>query len=83
MPKNAAASSGLGVISVFQARLTGSLTSSAPLCSPACQAPNAPAAGCVKNPIRPASMTSIGSNSDTPPNSVTRSASASTSSVAK
>ena len=70
-------------MSVFQARLTGSLTSSAPLCVPACQAPNAPAAGWVKNPIRPESMTSIGSKNDVPPNSVTRTARASTSSVAK
>ncbi len=71
------------MISVFQARLTGSLTSSAPLWLPACQPPNAPAAGCPKKPIRPASITSIGSKNDSPPNSFTRSASASTSSVAK
>ena len=70
-------------MSVFQASETGSLTSSAPVWVPACQAPNAPPASCAKKPIRPASMTSIGSNSDVPPKSRTRAASASTSSVAK
>ena len=42
-----------------------------------------PAAGWEKKPMRPAFITSIGGKNETPPNSVTRSARASTSSVAK
>ncbi len=72
-----------GVTSVFQARLTGSLTSSAPLWPRASQPPNMPPAGWAKNAIRPASETSIGSISAPPPASATRVASASTLSVAK
>ena len=45
--KKTAAPSMSWVTSVFHARLTGSLTSSAPVCEPACQAPNAPPARCM------------------------------------
>ena len=81
--RNVAAPSVSGVTSVFQARLTGSLTSSAPLWPRASQPPNMPPAGWAKNAIRPASETSIGSISAPPPASATRVASASTLSVAK
>ena len=79
---NAFAPSMSRVCSSFQFSDPGSLTSSAPVWRPACQTPTKPAAGWVKNAIRPASMMSIGSTTTVAPASAARPAAASASSVA-